>query len=94
MNASQAFKSRSMKSMLGDHLLRNGLSRLSYDNPRKISTLKLLPAPSLSSTQIHGSLITTSKTHKLDSLFTTMNKLGKSDPLILFTFDHHELFMN
>lgn len=80
--------------MLGDHLLRNGLSRLSYDNPRKISTLKLLPAPSLSSTQIHGSLITTSKTHKLDSLFTTMNKLGKSDPLILFTFDHHELFMN
>ncbi|CAO2814089.1 unnamed protein product [Amaranthus hypochondriacus] len=77
MNASQAFKSRSMKSMLGDHLLRNGLSRLSYDNPRKTSTLKLLPGPSSSLPQIDKSLITTSKTHKVDSLFTTMNKLVK-----------------
>lgn len=78
MNASEAFKSRSMKSMLGDHLLRNGLSsKLSYDQTRKTSTIKLLPAPSSSTAQVDGSssLITT-KQRKIESVFATMNKLG------------------
>lgn len=74
MNVSEAFKSRSMKSMLGDHLLRNGLSsRITY-NIRKTSNVKLLGAPT--STQVHGSL-TPSKNRKVESVFTTMNKLVK-----------------
>lgn len=78
MNASEAFNSRGMKSMLGDNLLRNGmLSKLSYDQTRKTSTIKLLPAPSSSTAQVDGSssLITT-KQRKIESVFTTMNKLG------------------
>ncbi|KAL2939009.1 GEM-like protein 4 [Bienertia sinuspersici] len=79
MNTSGAFKSRSMKSMLGDHLLRNGLSRISYDQTRKTSSIKLLPASSSSSSsaaQVDGPLITTpSKHRKVKSVFTTVNKL-------------------
>ncbi|XP_021735160.1 GEM-like protein 4 [Chenopodium quinoa] len=74
MNASEAFKSRHMKSMLGDHLLRNGLSKISYDQSRKTSTVKLLPGPSTG--QVDKSLITT-KQRKVESVFTTMNKLVK-----------------
>ncbi|KAL2921619.1 GEM-like protein 4 [Bienertia sinuspersici] len=80
MNTSGAFKSRSMKSMQGDHLLRNGLSRISYDQTRKTSSVKLLPAPSSSSSaaQVDGSLIaTTSKHRKTKSVFTIVNKLVK-----------------
>ncbi|KAH9612134.1 hypothetical protein KSS87_002614 [Heliosperma pusillum] len=66
MNVSEAFKSRSMKSMLGDHLLRNGFSRESN------ATLKLLPAPS---SHINGSL--TLKHRKIESVLSTINKLVK-----------------
>ncbi|XP_057526789.1 GEM-like protein 4 [Amaranthus tricolor] len=66
-----------MKSMLGDHhLLRNGLSRLLYDHSRNTSSVKLLPGPSWGHNVDAGSL-TTFKTRKVDSLFTTMNKLVK-----------------
>ncbi|KMT02573.1 hypothetical protein BVRB_9g202600 [Beta vulgaris subsp. vulgaris] len=74
MNTSEAFKSRSMKSMIGDHLLRNGLSRLTYDHTRKTSSIKLLPRPS--SGQVDGTLVT-SKQRNVESLFTTINKLVK-----------------
>ena len=68
-----------MKSMLGDHhLLRNGLSRLLYDHSRNTSSVKLLPGPSWGHNVDAGSL-TTFKTRKVDSLFTTMNKLGTYD---------------
>lgn len=73
MNVSEAFKSRSIKSMIGDHLLRNGLLRLSYDQTRKTSTVKLLPG--LSPSKVDGSLII-SKQRKVESVFTMMNKLG------------------
>ncbi|XP_021841716.1 GEM-like protein 4 [Spinacia oleracea] len=74
MNVSEAFKSRSIKSMIGDHLLRNGLLRLSYDQTRKTSTVKLLPG--LSPSKVDGSLII-SKQRKVESVFTMMNKLVK-----------------
>lgn len=60
--------------MLGDHLLRNGLSSLTYDQTRKTSTIKLLPGPS--SVKVDGSLII-SKQRRVESVFTTMNKLVK-----------------
>ncbi|KAK9690070.1 hypothetical protein RND81_09G102800 [Saponaria officinalis] len=45
MNVSEAFKSRSMKSMLGDHVLRNGLSsRLTYDQTNNSNFKLLLPS--------------------------------------------------
>ncbi|KAH9612135.1 hypothetical protein KSS87_002615 [Heliosperma pusillum] len=66
MNISDAFKSRSMKSMLGDHVLRNGFSRESN------ASLKLLPGPS---SHINGSL--TLKHRKVESVLSTMNKLVK-----------------
>lgn len=59
--------------MIGDHLLRNGLSRLTYDHTRKTSSIKLLPRPS--SGQVDGTLVT-SKQRNVESLFTTINKLG------------------
>lgn len=71
MNVSEAFKSRSMKSMLGDHLLRNGIS---YEQTRKTSSIKLLTGPS--SGQVGDGSLITSKQRKVDSVFTTMNKLG------------------
>ncbi|KMT20542.1 hypothetical protein BVRB_1g005260 [Beta vulgaris subsp. vulgaris] len=72
MNVSEAFKSRSMKSMLGDHLLRNGIS---YEQTRKTSSIKLLTGPS--SGQVGDGSLITSKQRKVDSVFTTMNKLVK-----------------
>uniref|UniRef100_A0A803LS05 GRAM domain-containing protein n=1 Tax=Chenopodium quinoa TaxID=63459 RepID=A0A803LS05_CHEQI len=65
MNVSEAFKSRSLKSMIGDHLLRNGLSTISYDQTRKTSTIKLLSGP-----------LVVSKQRRVESVFNTMNKLG------------------
>ncbi|KAH9617743.1 hypothetical protein KSS87_011502 [Heliosperma pusillum] len=69
MNVSEAFKSRSMKSMLGDHVLRNGLSRLTYDQPTNCN-MKLLPATS-GNAEKSLSLRRTKK----ESLFSTMNKI-------------------
>ncbi|XP_021735471.1 GEM-like protein 4 [Chenopodium quinoa] len=66
MNVSEAFKSRSLKSMIGDHLLRNGLSTISYDQTRKTSTIKLLSGP-----------LVVSKQRRVESVFNTMNKLVK-----------------
>ncbi|XP_074285583.1 GEM-like protein 4 [Silene latifolia] len=63
MNVSDAFKSRSM---LRDHVLRNGFSRES--NP----SLKLLPGPS---SHMTGSL--TLKHRKVESVLSTVNKLVK-----------------
>ncbi|KAK9691454.1 hypothetical protein RND81_09G197600 [Saponaria officinalis] len=67
MNVSEAFKSRSMKSMLGDHLLRNGLSTN--------SNLNMLPAPSGSNNDT--SSLTTRHSKVSGSIFSTMNKLVK-----------------
>ncbi|KAL9229963.1 hypothetical protein vseg_005371 [Gypsophila vaccaria] len=64
MNVSEAFKSRSMKSMLGDHVLRNGLSN---------SNLKLLPAPSSNA----DTSLTLRRSKPSGSIFSTMNKLVK-----------------
>ena len=47
MNVSEAFKSRSMKSLLSDHGLRNGLLRIPYDQTRKMP-MELLPPPNSS----------------------------------------------
>ncbi|KAL2939010.1 GEM-like protein 4 [Bienertia sinuspersici] len=77
MNVSEAFKSRSMKSMLGDHLLRNGLSRISYDQSRKTSSIKLLPAATSSSSQADGSLITNSKQHHLKGKLSLVGGIEK-----------------
>ncbi|KAK9691455.1 hypothetical protein RND81_09G197700 [Saponaria officinalis] len=67
MNVSEAFKSRSMKSMLGDHLLRNGFSTN--------SNLKMLPAPSCNNNDT--SSLTLSRSKVSGSIFSTMNKLVK-----------------
>ncbi|XP_021750607.1 GEM-like protein 4 [Chenopodium quinoa] len=74
MNVSEAFKSRSLKCMIGDHLLRNGLSTISYDQTRKTSTIKLLPGPSFG--KVDGPLVV-SKQRRVESVFNTMNKLVK-----------------
>lgn len=73
MNVSEAFKSRSMKNMLGDHLLRNGVS---YDQTRKPSSIKLLPGPSSGQVDDGSSSLIVSKQRKIESVFATMNKLG------------------
>ncbi|KAL9229965.1 hypothetical protein vseg_005372 [Gypsophila vaccaria] len=72
MNVSEAFKSRSMKSMLGDHLQRNGLSKLTHDQTTK-SDLKLLPAPSGNA----DTSLTLRHSKMSGSIFSTMNKLVK-----------------
>mgnify|MGYP001795700607 CR=1 FL=1 len=70
MNVSEAFNTRSMKSMLGDHVLRNGLSRLSYDqNSNK--NVKFLPAPF---GHADNSLRLPQK--KVKSAISMMNELG------------------
>lgn len=69
MNVSEAFKSRSMKSMLGDHVLRNGLSKIAPDQTRQ-KAIKLLPGPSS-----HEDGSSTSKQGRTGSVFSTMNKL-------------------
>jgi len=47
MHVSEAFKSESMKSMLGDLVLEHELSRIKYDQPKK-TPMKLLPGPNSS----------------------------------------------
>uniref|UniRef100_A0A803MNU1 GRAM domain-containing protein n=1 Tax=Chenopodium quinoa TaxID=63459 RepID=A0A803MNU1_CHEQI len=88
MNISKAFQSsRSMKSMLGDHLLRNGLPRITYDQTRKTSSIKLLSGPS-SGGQVDGALITSKQQRiKGQSVFTTMNKLVKGKLSLVRGFD-------
>jgi len=71
MNVSEAFKSRSMKSMLGDHALRNGLPRIPYDPTRKTS-VKLLPGSNPN--HMRGTLIL--KKGRTGSVLSAMNKLG------------------
>ncbi|KAJ8424769.1 hypothetical protein Cgig2_016082 [Carnegiea gigantea] len=74
MNVSKAFKSRSMKSMLGDQGLRNGISRIPYDQTRK-TYIKLLPGPN--SSHMRGTLIL--KQRSTGSVRSAMNKLGNED---------------
>ncbi|XP_074274131.1 GEM-like protein 4 [Silene latifolia] len=71
MNVSDAFKSRSMKSMLGDHVLRNGLSRLTQDQNIN-SNIKLLTG---TSTNVDKSA--SLRHSKVESIFSTMNNLVK-----------------
>ncbi|KAK9691453.1 hypothetical protein RND81_09G197500 [Saponaria officinalis] len=73
MNASEAFKSRSMKSMLGDHLLRNGLSKMTYDQTANCN-LKMLPAPLGNN---NDTTLTLRRSKVSGSIFSTMNKLVK-----------------
>ncbi|KAL9229967.1 hypothetical protein vseg_005373 [Gypsophila vaccaria] len=73
MNVSEAFKSRSMKSMLGDHVLRNGLSRLAFDQTNNSSIKLLLPPTTSGSADNSLSL----RHSKVDSIFSTVNKLVK-----------------
>ena len=69
MDVSQAFKSRSMKSMLGDRLLRNGLPRIKYDNKNvEAQAMKLLPG--------HSDASCTWRQHKVGSVLSNMNKFG------------------
>ncbi|XP_074274124.1 GEM-like protein 4 [Silene latifolia] len=71
MNISEAFKSRSMKSMLGDHVLRNGLSRLTYDQNTSCN-MKFLKGASGNADK------PLSLRHsKKESIFSTMNKIVK-----------------
>uniref|UniRef100_A0A7C8YK13 GRAM domain-containing protein n=1 Tax=Opuntia streptacantha TaxID=393608 RepID=A0A7C8YK13_OPUST len=72
MNVSEAFKSISMKSMLGDHLLRNGLLRIPYHQTRKMP-MELLPPPN--SSHIRTSL--TFQQGRTGSVLSTISKLVK-----------------
>ncbi|KAK9691456.1 hypothetical protein RND81_09G197800 [Saponaria officinalis] len=74
MNVSEAFKSRSMKSMLGDHVLRNGLSSrlITYDQTNN-SNFKL----SLPSSTGNADKSLRLRHSKVESIFSTMNKLVK-----------------
>ncbi|KAJ8428308.1 hypothetical protein Cgig2_027662 [Carnegiea gigantea] len=72
MNVCEAFKSRSMKSMLGDQGLRIGMSRIPYDQTRKAS-IKLLPG--FNSSHMRGTLIL--KQRSTGSVLSAMNKLVK-----------------
>uniref|UniRef100_A0A7C9CIT9 Uncharacterized protein n=1 Tax=Opuntia streptacantha TaxID=393608 RepID=A0A7C9CIT9_OPUST len=74
MDVSQAFKSRSMKSMLGDRLLRNGLPRIKYDNKNvEAQAMKLLPGPS--------DVSCTWRQHKVGSVLSNMNKFVRKAQL-------------
>ncbi|KAJ8441227.1 hypothetical protein Cgig2_033951 [Carnegiea gigantea] len=75
MNVSEAFKSRSRKSLLSDHGLRNGLLRIPYDQTRKMP-MELLPPPN--SSHIHKSL--TLKQRRTGSVSSTVTKLVIEKP--------------
>ncbi|KAJ8441229.1 hypothetical protein Cgig2_033953 [Carnegiea gigantea] len=67
MDVSKAFKSRSMKTMLGDHLLRNALPRVTHDiQTRTTRPMKLLPGPSDASCSW--------RQYKVGSIFSVINK--------------------
>ncbi|KAH9617744.1 hypothetical protein KSS87_011503 [Heliosperma pusillum] len=70
MNVSEAFKSRSVKSMLGDNVLRNGLSRLTSDQTQ--NSMKLLTGTSGTADKP-----LCSRQYKKESIFSTMNNLVK-----------------
>ncbi|XP_074285577.1 putative GEM-like protein 8 [Silene latifolia] len=72
MNVIEAFTSRTIPSIAGDDVLRNGLSRFKYDEGSNLQPITLLSVPS-GNKNVDRSL--TIKHKKVESVLSSMNKL-------------------